>query len=77
MELPLNMLKTLWLEKEISVWQIICLHVKNNSVLKQKVYLGDKPGCAYLCAANAVMRAGRKMPQSISGNFNGNTKDKC
>lgn len=77
MELPLSMLKTLWLEKEISVWQIICLHIKNNSVLKQKVYLWDKPGCAYLCAANAVMRAERKMPSSISGNFNGNTGNKC
>lgn len=51
------MLKTLWLEKEISVWQIIGLHVKNNSVLKQKVDLGENPGCARLSAANAVMRA--------------------
>lgn len=51
------MLKTLWFEKEISVWQIICLLVKNNSVLKQKVDLWENPGCAHLCAANAVIRA--------------------
>lgn len=30
------MLKTLWLEKEISVWQIVGLHVKNNGVLNIK-----------------------------------------
>lgn len=77
MELPLNMLKTLWLEKEISVWQIIGLHVKNNSVLKQKVDLWENPGCAHLCAATAVMRADCKCPRAFLETSNGRIRNKC
>lgn len=66
------MLKTLWLEKEI-----ICLHVKNNSVLKQKVDLRGNPGCAHLSSANAVMRAESICPRAFLETSNGKIRNKC
>lgn len=66
------MLKTLWLEKEISIWQIVGLHVKNNSVIKHKVDLWENPGCA----ANAVMRAEWKCPGAFLETLNGKIRNK-
>lgn len=59
------MLKTLWLEKEISIWQIIGLHVKNNSAVKHKVGLRENLHCAPLYASDAEMSAERKCPRAF------------